>query len=627
MKKTKKVRVIWKENMNGLSISANEAIIPNISFDGGLSWISLEGPAAEARRNFNPPESSYYMSTDTGTGFIQVELAASMAPVPIPEISEIVVSQTDSTTPGSFPPGTHFFICQAESHDTPGSETNPKKVYTTGPLSKPVSVTLTEYSNISLQVRFPDYTKGLVVYHGNGELTNDDPGLDANLLLITNLTNLLKEDLKSEDQEILLKHKFPFPPSGIVKIGNEYISYNACIKTGDEYKLRISPQGRDVRGELKGNIKLHKADTQVHLASLNGGRYGELPEKIYPYINYPKSLKSYIHFNSSQNADGTVSLINAISSAPSPLKKGREFTFTNEKGISGSCIKFNGSHIIDPQMALDDKNGSIHFYVMLYENLTENNPYIFGSEDGLWARIFKENGCLEVGYKDKILLSHNDLRSMNFQLNTWYSLGFSWVLDADNHLLLFSIYQDGSLDITNTYNLELEENNILNEWILGSPYWGGLKTLQLNTETGFNFKDNLSFYLDDVRYYDIYYDEVMFRSIDTELRSSGDAYTGKLPLYYLDNTSDIFYPNTKIDEYDPSYNKTIKVKLNDGLGYNNTTVDTTLIKSDGNVSDNGKFIYPIDASTVKIKIDLKGTSQLTPLIKDVMVIVSDLIIN
>ena len=67
-----------------------------------------------------------------------------------------------------------------------------------------------------------NYSKGIVVYHGTGELTNDEPGLDANLLLITNLTNLLKEDLAIDGQEIILKHKFPFPSSGIVKINNEW---------------------------------------------------------------------------------------------------------------------------------------------------------------------------------------------------------------------------------------------------------------------------------------------------------------------------------------------------------------------------------------------------------------------
>lgn len=626
MRKTKKIRIIWKEHMNGLSIPANETIIPNISFDGGISWITLDGEAAEARRNYNPQESSYYMSTDVEDGFIQVELAASMAPIPIPEISEIIVTQTQSTTPGAFPPGTHFFTCQIETHDTPGSEENPKKVYTTGPLSKVKSIVLTEYSTIDLQIRYPEYSKGIVVYHGTGELTNDEPGLDANLLLITNLTNLLKEDLAIDGQEIILKHKFPFPSSGIVKINNEYISYNACLKTSDGFKLRISPQGRDIRETMKGNLIIHKAGVQVHLASLSGGKYGELPEKVYPYINYPKSLTSYLHFNSSPNADNTVSLINAISSASTPIKKGSNFTYTTEKGMSGSCIKFNGSHIIDPQMSLNDKSGSIHFYLMLYENLIDTNPYIFGSEDGLWARLFKENGCLEVGYKTKILLSHNDLRSMNFQLNQWYSLGFSWTVDSDNNLLLFSIYQDGNLDITNTYNLEESENSILSEWILGSPYWGGLKTLQLDTSTGFNFKDTLSFYLDDVRYYDVYYDEIMFKSIDTELRNNADSYTGKLSLHYVPDSSDIFYPNTDIDKYDPSYNKIIKVKKEGGFNYN-VTIDTSLIKSDGNVSDNSKFVYPIEADSVKLKFDIRGTNQVTPYIKDVMVIVSDIIIN
>ena len=546
--------------MNGLSISANETIIPNISFDGGISWISLEGEATESRQNYNPIENSQYMSNDADDGYIQVELAAAMNPIPTPEISEIIVTQTNSSTPGAFPPGEHFFVCQIETHDTPGSQENPKKIYTTGPISKPKSIKLTEYSTIDLQIRYPEYSKGIVVYHGIGELTNDEPGLDANLLLITNLTNLLKEDLLPTADEILLKHDFPFPPVGIVKINNVYIAYNACIKESDYYKLRISPQGRDVKQTLKGNIQTHKSGIQVFLASLNGGKYGELPEKIYPYINYPVSLKSYLHFNSSQSADNTVTLINAINTAPSPLRMGSIFTYTNEKGISGSCIKFNGSHIIDPQIALNDKSGSIHLYLKLYENLTDNNPYIFGSENGLWARIFKENGCLEIGYNKKILLSHTDLRSMNFQIDTWHSLGISWIVDINHNLLLFSIYQDGNLDITNTYNLEENENSELNNWKLGSPYLGGLKTIQLDPSTGYNFKDTISFYLDDVRYYDIYYDEMMFKSIDTELINNNDAYTGKLPLYYIDNTNSLFYPNTNIDKYDPSYNKIIKIK-------------------------------------------------------------------
>lgn len=626
MKKTKKIRVIWKENMNGLSISANETIIPNISFDGGITWISLIGEAAEARKNYNPIENSHFMSNDANDGYIQVELSAAMTPIPTPEIAEIIVTQTNSSNPGAFPPGTHFFVCQIETHDTPGSETSPKKVYTTGPISKPKSVVLTEYSIIDLQIRYPEYSKGIVIYHGTGELTNDDPGLDANLHLITNLTNILKEDLEPTADEIILKHDFPFPPVGIVKINNEYIAYNACVKISDGYKLRIAPQGRDVRQTQKGNIPKHKSGLQVFLASLTGGKYGELPEKIYPYINYPKSLTSYLHFNSLPNADNTVALINAIQGAPNPLRMGAVFTYTKEKGMSGSCVKFNGSHIINPQVELNDKVGSIHFYMKLYENIPDTNPYIFGSEDGLWARIFKENGCLEVGYKDKILLNHSDLRSMNFQIDQWHSLGFSWTVDTDHNLLLFSIYQDGNLDITSTYNLEENENNILRDWTLGSPYWGGLKTLQLDTSTGYNFKDAISFYLDDVRYYNVYYDEMMFKHIDTELMNNADAYTGKLPLYYISESNELFYPNTNIDKYDPSYHKTIKVKKESGFSYG-TTIDTTLIKMDGNVSDNSKFVYPIDATSVKLKFDMRGTNQITPTIKDVMMIISDIIIN
>ena len=169
MKKTKKIRIIWKENMNGLSFSANETIIPNISFDGGLNWIALDGEATEARNNYNPNETLSYMSNDAGDGYTQVEIASSMAPVPIPEIADIIVTNSTAGDLTSFPPGKHFFVCQIETHDTPGSEETPKKVYTTGPISKIKEVEITEYSNIDLQIRYPEYSKGLVIYHGMGD--------------------------------------------------------------------------------------------------------------------------------------------------------------------------------------------------------------------------------------------------------------------------------------------------------------------------------------------------------------------------------------------------------------------------------------------------------------------------
>ena len=705
---SKKARLIWDEqylaNLFDSQETASRCIDPNVSFDGGTTWMSLGDVASTLRLTGSSSNGSSISGSTSNEGFNQLDITFGFTPYGIAEITNAEYYESDNDV---FVGGqTYYFAIMSTSYDLPGFYSNEKDdadyyLYYSGnyyngptngtldedidkygyyPISKVYNITLPGDSNtkygIRLYIRYPEICKGLCVYYGQASGST----LDLKLCTVTNLVQRLGEDIiGNSSTEIVLENNYPLPPSGMVLIDGETISYTSCTYDSGKNKwvLRANP-ALDHSANTSDDNNAETA-TRVYLAQYTGGSYGELPIEIYPKVTIDENCVQYINFDSqecvdlAENTNPTTIGSVGYDQISSPLVN--SFRLTSSGGINTNLM--NNETKIDAD-ALNAK-GSIQFYMML-SNFTENDttdPYVFMSynpqfgeaSQGLWMRISRFNLKPYIGYsyynaESKTLenidiANFEDYRMPSITRNRYSLYTITWETiektstdlsanDAKLNYMRFTYIVDGTVIMT------IDSTIYKDQFEVGNLIVGG------NTSNASTITNSFIGYIDEWR---VYAGRTLSREDTIEInrntmQQNGIQHSGRITLSAstivdysnpnINGTGTNSLTGTLATKYEPKLYTSIKLdnseENRDNIGKEyGTYYDSWFINAyntDGRFDDLNNYLlgggqennyvplnatYPINADTIKVKFDMIGPNNgfSSPRIKNIMLMVSE----
>lgn len=490
---SKNGRLIWDEYYDttqtyGASVdAADKCINPCVSFDNGLSWMSLLDEAYKLRKNAKLSDNKSKISpSSNNAGYNQLDISFGFTPHSISEVVDIVATEIPSTETAEYAAApflggsTYYFAVMNITHEIPGfydnsTDDSSNFIYYSGnyytgpingdlvnsvdetsyyPLSKLKAITLAGTAakkyKIDIFVKYPSITKGLCIYYG----IETAGKVKLNLYLVTNLVQKLGLDMTASSTAISLGNNYPLPKKGIVIVGSEKISYTSCTYAGGKWVLG---------GLTRNNPVSHLAinDVPIYLSMYTGGTYGELPELIYPKITADAKCVQMLNFDSKTTVDLSKYDHNGVMTPNTvPIIYG----VTSFEKISIPMVyslKLTGSSIIDCNISnltnitvgetnyLEqlNKKGSLHFYMMLSEfnDTSTIDPYVFypkNNEIGLWMRVSRFNlkpyfgyryySASDNGYYDMTIASFEDYKLPSLTKGLFSSYCITWETMPDN---------------------------------------------------------------------------------------------------------------------------------------------------------------------------------------------------
>ena len=125
---SKKARLIWDEqylaNLFDSQETASRCIDPNVSFDGGTTWMSLGDVASTLRLTGSSSNGSSISGSTSNEGFNQLDITFGFTPYGIAEITNAEYYESDNDV---FVGGqTYYFAIMSTSYDLPGFYSNEK---------------------------------------------------------------------------------------------------------------------------------------------------------------------------------------------------------------------------------------------------------------------------------------------------------------------------------------------------------------------------------------------------------------------------------------------------------------------------------------------------------------------
>lgn len=609
----KKGRLIWDEYIP--PSLANDALVPQVSFDKGYSWMSLKDQVKSLRSGNNVYGGNI---ESLNNGFRQVDISFTYTPTAIPKISDYTL-EPDSTN--GLAPGTYYFAVGCLNYDTPcmnpaGSD----NYYATGqfsePISKLVKITISSKSRVNLFVNYPEYTRGLCIYYGQ------ESGGTVNLKLyhVTNLVQLLNNNITASSSEtIILKNKYPFPNNGIIKIENEYIKYTACNWNGTNWALTGL-----TRGLYNTTPAVHTNPTgeniPIYLAMYeNGGLYGEIPDRIYARPELDSDLVQYLNFDSSTPLD-------LVDNTRQIIEIG-EVNYSSLWTMLSSSLKLSGRGYINSNYDLTTNiadYGSIHFYIS-FESFVDNeniDPYIFGTADGtgLWMRISRITNKPYFGVGEVTIIGSEDFRVPSLTKDGYDRIGLAWRLNSDG-FMEFDFTINGYSFITESTLIPKFSSNEFNRFTPGILLIGGVS---INPNTSFNG------YIDDWRVYNRALTLEEFNSIHTYMLSRPNVYCGKITID--NNFKDLSGANISLNDYEPLIDTVINTSVNGGrdfgIYYDDWLIEKLL--TDHTILSGERITYPIESDTIQLRFDMHGydasdesSGYYTPILKNISLIISE----
>ena len=633
----KKGRIIWDEYLGELSPLSVE---PKISFDKGLTYMSLLSQAVNLRTGSRVTDSSIKQLTN---GWKQMDVGFSFTPYAIPTIVNHTIT-TDLVNGKNA--GVYYYILRCINKDSPGLEETEHNAYDalnlTNNHSKVYKVVLTEKSNITLYVNYADYVSGIVLYEG---YAIDDTTFPITLKLsyISNLCNSLLETIDAASNIIWLKNKFPFPNKGIIKINNEYIKYNNCSYiekiegniTGNFWKLDVEQRGylNTVPAEHIVSNDPYFANVSVLLANHSYGKYGELPEKQFskPVIT-TENLIQKLYFDEKEIQDLVINNDTELpSTVPTPLG---QILYDDETVYYGKALKLIGNGLVDLDLNIK-KTMSVFCRVQLEDVFSDinsqtslpqtsrNDPVIFGNENSIWLKVSRVNAKPYLGYKNYQIISPENHYMSSIACHEYNTIGISWGKDINTNFTKFNIYLNGRFILT-----EITPINFIEFSEEHKMFLGGFKNEITNVLTNM-FKG----YFAEWRVYNTELSEENFKMIDMEYSLYNHIWCGKIN---INNDSIIDYSDisgsNSINTYDPLFTLTYTFSSANelfGSGSQFSTVyDDTLLKAyktSGLIEDSSSFTYPIDSDIIQLRFDMNGdgTGFTTPRIRNIALIISE----
>lgn len=632
----KKIRIIWQEQIT----QGQTNVKPLISFDKGYNWLELvnlggQNLADEARLYNSSSKNIDCFYTELNNGYNEINVAFTPTFCCTPEISQF------DTTPdeNGFETGTWYFAVAAISNDYPLFEAT-SDVETVNKIdkgtesdfvSKIITVELTEPSAVNLYIKYQDAITGIAVYAGQASGST----IELKLVYLTNMVQSLAKELEETsgaDDYIYLKNNYPLPNNGIVKIEDEYISYETCTRQmtdGQTYwalgGLRrsinsISQKHPKTNISLSENYSLEVFYTPYYEEGSDG-----LPPRDYNIPSIPNSLLYYLDCNS-----GVIKNIGYDSSSQ-PDEMG-VLLYKEVSNMYGKAIKFNGEGIIDTQYQLNTPDASIYF-LHQFNEFTENDadPYIIiGTSDyakRLWIKISKTNLKPIIGYGADILIDDDDTRTVAFSRNSVDKVMLTYRLDSANEKTIFNFYMNNKMYVEFEYDIAISD--------MGNLYLGGL-----GTSDG-TFSNTYLGYIDEFRIYNEVKDVEGMIDIYSDINYNFREYQGMITLS-KDNTVQ-FVNNDNITYYEkdsvkyigyqplitPSF--TVQTASVDDFGENyRTAIDNYLLENLEGVDNLKSLTYPMAINNIKLRFDLSSDTGNairnmfeTPIIKNISVIVSN----
>lgn len=471
------------------------------------------------------------------------------------------------------------------------------------------------------------------------------------LTFISNMvTKLLKKIDPNSSDAIYLDSTFPVPYKGRIYINSEYITYTSMEFISDvDYPsgyYRLSGITRSA------STRTHAVGSDVYVAVLDGGMYGELPKKSISVFRNVTNLDHYFNFEELTDSATTVSdlmsrSLGTIIGAISPYYS---------EGFLKNSAKFSKSGVIYVNHTFGN-SGAIHFYFKLTSLPTED-MYIFGNSEGLKLKICKDNLRLQLENGDETVIRSTDPRLSKVKLNDWTEICIAWEYSVAYDVEKLYFYKNAALEVDVDYSLSES-----------ASYYGIGALLTAEESDGiytFSYTYPFDGVIDDWRVYNkaIGLDEII--DIDTNIQEYGFEKCGTITIddrfvnsldssrlldYWIDSRSSLENMQPYIIPYFSILEKDLnEVDNNSSYGIrcdlwplyaiengNYFTADSIDEMYPENTTDycykiklsNGKTVLRLnsatDVSSVKYRFELKGDpyGSETPIVKEFSAIVSN----
>ena len=454
------------------------------------------------------------------------------------------------------------------------------------------------------------------------------------LLYISNLTTRLLRQIKpNSSEDILVDPKYPLPYSGKIRVNSEYISYNGIEFGAETTEENINyPQGCwRLTGVQRGNgiTNSHQVNSPVYLSLLDGGIFGEMPNKSISLFRNSDNLVQYFNFeNISNSSDVITDMMNNYD--------GR-IIGTVDSGKTDSFLKnsasFNKAGIILDRQEFGT-SGSIHFYFKI-NSIPEEDVYIFGVKNGLKLKLSKDNLRLALEYGDTPIIKSTNPKLSKIKINEWAEIGISWQNSTIYNTGRIYLYKDGSLEADEDFSF----TSINSYFAIG----GLLLSTNEEVENGdIRYSNLFKGNIDDWRVYSKYLDLDLLNDINTNIKEYGFEYCGTIDIdkrfvkdgvfldYYLYDSSLLKYEPYIITYFSVLNNDEDFNEVEDQSGAttcdlwplyaiengnmfesdlldNSNFYGSTIIKSDGKKVS--RISYPVNVNTIKYRFELTGKTD------------------
>jgi hypothetical protein len=614
----KKARLIWEEKTAGLSPLSVE---PKVSFDGGVSWMSLISQAANLRNGNAVVGSNIINLADN---YKQLDVGFSFTPYCIPSI---VSHELEPDATNGDLPGTYYFIAKCINKTSPGLELSSDLNYDSANIlnnhSKVYKVNVTANSKIHLFINYPSYISGICIYKGYAANESTFP-VTLKLCYISNLTNALLETINETTTTIKLTNKFPFPKTGNVLIDSEYIEYSDCAwdSAGSFWKLTVANRGAKNTVPASHVVSSDPgADlTSVFLAQHTAGYYGELPDLTYYKQPITDSdIAQFLLFDSNDVRDAVTDSYGVPLTSPTVIGS-VSYETVKDNTINGTYVKFSNSGVISANLTTP-LTGSIHCFMKLTNMLeTDSDPVLFGNPLGFWVKISRFNLKPYFGYGENELTSDENYYIPSLGINTVHSVGFSWRKDPDSDYLQIYMCIDDAEVINEITTI------LYADFIPQSLNIGGIKLSSSSFSNGINAN------ILDWKVYNRFLAKSDFTALYNEKLNKSNIWCGKITTDINSLDYSTVSSSIALNTYDPLHTLTFTLSSlsdvqNIGSVYS-VIYDNTLLNkyfTDGLLPTSSTYTYPIDPDLIQIRFDMTGdgTGFVTPIIKNISLIISD----
>lgn len=501
----KKLRIIWKEKI----IPEVTNVIPKVSFDDGINWISLDTEVTELRTS-GTTNADISSITPIDNEWNQLDVCVPFAPESVPYIIEdssgIVSSSSSPLTAGTYYVAVAANTLELVGNEAVGSNTTKYDLN----ISNICKFTITSNSIINIYVQYPDYINGILVYMGKDAGTNTaQQALD--LIYVSNICGKLAVEFNTQSSGYIeLTNSQYFPSSGKVSIDNYVFEYDTVVYDDS------NPSNRKTKlhiiNRITSGTRIFGINELVKLTDFNvGSIYSCLPPKVYPIVEGKATLDLYTSFDNKSLYD----LGNSTKTLTTFPDTASLTYSTMTPKITGNSLKLSGNYVIDTLTDLSETEGTICFYSMI-DKMPTSDICLFGNRLGLAFYLSSLTMKPYIKINGAVYTSYLDSRVDSINLNEWYRFAITWVTNDTTKNIIFYVNGYPVITLGGLTNVTTLENRI---------YLGGI-----DTDIPETFTDFFTGYIDDFRIYSVCKLNNELATIHSDLVNNQNKYSGLIQI-------------------------------------------------------------------------------------------------